>query len=155
MLVKRGPWLTYVCLWVWSYRHMKPTKIAIFMGATWGPPGFCQPQVGPMLAPLTDTVSAICIQLLCPSLCEILPVSVCWWVCSSRPWWRHQMETFSRYWPFVRGIHRSPVNSLHKGQWRGALVFSFMCARISGSVNNRDAGDLRCHGAHYDVIAMH
>ena len=25
-------------------------------------------------------------------------------------WWRHQMETFSRYWPFVRGIHRSPVN---------------------------------------------
>ena len=33
-------------------------------------------------------------------------------------------EHFSRYWPFVRGIHRSPVNSPHKGQWRGALVFS-------------------------------
>ena len=32
--------------------------------------------------------------------------------------WKH----FSRYWPFVRGIHRSPVNSLHKGQWRGALM---------------------------------
>ena len=29
--------------------------------------------------------------------------------------WKH----FPRYWPFVRGIHRSPVNSLHKGQWRG------------------------------------
>ena len=28
-------------------------------------------------------------------------------------WWRHQMETFPRYWSFVRGIHRSPVNSLH------------------------------------------
>ena len=37
-------------------------------------------------------------------------------------WWRHQMETFSAlYWPFVLGIHRSPVNSPHKGQWRGAF----------------------------------
>ena len=22
------------------------------------------------------------------------------------PWWRHEMEIFPRYWPFVRGIHR-------------------------------------------------
>ena len=27
-----------------------------------------------------------------------------------------------RYWPYVRGIHRSPVNSPHKGQWHGALM---------------------------------
>ena len=33
---------------------------------------------------------------------------------------------FPRYWPFVRGIHRSPVNSPHKGQWRGALNFSLI-----------------------------
>ena len=33
-------------------------------------------------------------------------------------------KPFPRYWPFVRGIQRSPVNSPHKGQWRGALVFS-------------------------------
>ena len=26
--------------------------------------------------------------------------------------WKH----FPRYWPFLRGIHRSPVNSPHKGQ---------------------------------------
>ena len=25
-------------------------------------------------------------------------------------------KNFPRYWPFVRGIHRSQVNSLHKGQ---------------------------------------
>ena len=31
-------------------------------------------------------------------------------------WWRHQMETFPRYWTFVWGIHRSPVNSPHKAQ---------------------------------------
>ena len=47
-------------------------------------------------------------------------------------WWRHQMETFSpRYWPFVRGIRRSQVNSLHKGQWRGALKFSLNCVWIN------------------------
>ena len=28
-------------------------------------------------------------------------------------------------WPFVRGIHRSPVNSLHRGQWRAALRVFF------------------------------
>ena len=64
--------------------------------------------------------------------------------------WKH----FPRYWPFVREIHRSPVNSPHKGQWRGALMFTLICARINGWVNNREAGDLRRYRAHYDVIVM-
>ena len=38
--------------------------------------------------------------------------------------WKH----FPRYWPLVRGIHRWPVNSPHKGQWRRALMFSLICA---------------------------
>ena len=54
------------------------------------------------------------------------------------------------YWPFVWGIHRSPVNSPHKGQWRGALMFSLICSRINGWVNNREVSDLRRHRAHYD-----
>ena len=58
-------------------------------------------------------------------------------------WWRHQIETFSALLAFVRGIHRSPVNSPHKGQWRGALMFSLICVWINGWVNNRVAGDLR------------
>ena len=64
--------------------------------------------------------------------------------------WKH----FPRYWPFVRRIHRSPVNSPHKGQWRGALMFSLICTRINDWVNNREAGDLRRHQAHCDVIVM-
>ena len=64
--------------------------------------------------------------------------------------WKH----FPRYWPFVRVIHRWPVNSPHKGQWRGALMFSLMCAWINASVNNREAGDWKRHRAHYDVIVM-
>ena len=44
--------------------------------------------------------------------------------------------------------------SLHKGQWRGALMFSFICAWINDWVNNREAGDLRRHHGHYDVNVM-
>ena len=75
-------------------------------------------------------------------------------ICLNSTWWRHQMEHFLRYWPFVRGIHRSPVNSPHKGQWRGTLIFSLICVWINSCVNNREAGDLRCHCAHFDVIVI-
>ena len=64
--------------------------------------------------------------------------------------WKH----FSRYWLFVREIHRSPVNSPHKGQRRGVLVFSLISAWINTWVINREAGDLRRHLAHYDVTVM-
>ena len=64
--------------------------------------------------------------------------------------WKH----FPRYWPFVRGIHRSPVNSPHKGQWRGNLMFPLICTWTNGWLNNREAGDLRRHHAHYDVTVM-
>ena len=64
--------------------------------------------------------------------------------------WKH----FPRHWPFVWGIHRSPVNSPHKGQWRGALMFSLICVSIKGWVNNCEAGDLRRHHAHYDFTVM-
>ena len=64
--------------------------------------------------------------------------------------WKH----FPRYWPFVREIRRPPANFPHKGQWRGVLMFSLICAWINGWVNNREAGDLRHHRAHYDVTLM-
>ena len=46
-------------------------------------------------------------------------------------WWCHQMETFS-----------------------ALLMFSLICARINGSVNNREASDLRRHRGHYDGNVM-
>ena len=65
-------------------------------------------------------------------------------------WALHMMTSsngniFPRYWSFVRGIHRSPVDSPHKGQSRVALIFSFMCAGKYGWANSRNAGDLRRH----------
>ena len=64
--------------------------------------------------------------------------------------WKH----FPRNWPFVRGIHRSPVNSPHKGQWHAALMLTLICLWLNDWVNNREAGDLRRYRAHYDVIVM-
>ena len=64
--------------------------------------------------------------------------------------WKH----FQCYWPFVQGIQRSPLKSLHKGQWYWALVFSLICTWINDWVNNREFGDLRHHWAHYDVTVM-
>ena len=58
---------------------------------------------------------------------------------------------FPRYWPFARGIHRPPVNSPHKGQWSGALMFLLICVWIPVWANNRKAGDLGRHRAHTDV----
>ena len=52
----------------------------------------------------------------------------------------------------------SPVTGefpAHKGQWRGALMFSLICAWINDWVNNREAGDLRRHRTHCDVIVMY
>ena len=66
-----------------------------------------------------------------------------------------KLKHFPRYWPFARGIHRSPVNSPHNDQWRGALVFSLICVWIKGWENNHDASDWRRYRTHYDVIVMY
>ena len=42
----------------------------------------------------------------------------------------------------------------NKTWWRGALMFSLICARINGWVNNGEAGNSRRHRAHYDVMVM-
>ena len=81
------------------------------------------------------------------------PIKCVWKTCNTHDdviKWKH----FPRYWPLVRWIHRSLVNSPHKGQWRGALMFSLICVWINGWVNNREAGDLRRYRAHYNVTVM-
>ena len=72
------------------------------------------------------------------------------WEHDNRIKWKH----FPRYWPFVRGIHQSPVNFPHKGQWCGALIFPLIYVWTNSWVNNRDGGDFRRRHAHYDVTVM-
>ena len=58
---------------------------------------------------------------------------------------KYECEAFPRYWPYVRGMHPSPMDSSHKGQWRKTFLFSSNCSCENGWANNRDAGDLRRH----------
>ena len=86
-----------------------------------------------------------------PSICCQSSTSVREMVCNYDVIkWEH----FPRYWPFVRSIHRWPVDSLHKYQWRGALMVSLICAWRNVWANNRGASDLRRHLAHYDITVM-
>ena len=89
-------------------------------------------------------------------------MATCWFLCY---WWVCVLmglrlndvikwKYFPRYWPFVRGIHRSPVNSPHKTPATRSFDVLLICAWINGWVNNGEAGDLRCHRAHYDVTVM-
>ena len=64
------------------------------------------------------------------------------------------METFSALLALCAGNPPITGEFPHKGQWRGALMFSLICAWINGLVNNREDGDFRHHRAHYDVIVM-
>ena len=75
-------------------------------------------------------------------LSAVSPVLMHWRYCSHFEEWKH----FTRYWPFVREIHWSLVNSPHKGQWRGALMFTLMLANTKCLTNSWIDSDLRCYG---------
>ena len=72
----------------------------------------------------------------------------------SQAWWRHQIETFSALLDICAG--NSPVTVEFPSQRPVTRNFdiSLIYAWINGWVNNREAGDLRRHGVHYDVIVM-
>ena len=70
--------------------------------------------------------------------------SIVSWVYCVITLWRYQMETFSA----------SPVDYPHSDQWRGALLFSLICAGPNNWANNRYACDLRRHGVNNDVTVM-
>ena len=64
------------------------------------------------------------------------------------------MGTFSLLLAICVGNSPVPSEFPYKGQWCWALMFSLICAWINGWVNNGEAGDLRRHRAHYDIIVM-
>ena len=66
-----------------------------------------------------------------------------------------QWKRFSPYRPFVRGIHRPPVDSPYKGSVTRTLTFSLMLAWTNSWINRRVVGDFGCHDAHCDVIVMY
>ena len=106
---------------------------ARFMGPTWGPSGADRVHFFTMIT--TGVVDCIVNTILWHD--DVIK-------------WKH----FPCCWPFVIGIHLSPVDYPHKGQWHGALMFSLISAWTNGWANNRDTDDLRRHRAHDDVTVM-
>ena len=80
------------------------------------------------------------------SCCHWLHKALVWNTCSS-------YEIRTKFWCNTL-VWNSPVNSPHKGQWRGALMLFLIWAWINGWLNDREADDLRRHCVHYDIIVM-
>ena len=57
-------------------------------------------------------------------------------------------KLFRRYWPFVLGIYRSPVNSPHKGPVKRTLMFLWLGVHMNCLTNSRMTGELRLHDVH-------
>ena len=95
----------------------------------------------------------------CLNECSLVTKSVLWHSLennfnrssTSSSWWRHQKETFSAL-TFCAG--NSPITGEVSAQRPVTRRFDVFCTWINGWVNNREAGDLRRHRAHYDVILM-
>ena len=67
--------------------------------------------------------------------------------------WCHQMETFSTLLTICAS--NSPVTGEFPAQRPVTRSFDvFFDLRLNGWVNNRKAGDLKCHRTHYDVTVM-
>ena len=69
-----------------------------------------------------------------------------------RSWWRHQMETFSALLAICAG--NSPVTGEFPAQRPMTRSFDVFFDVRPNEVNNREAGGLRRHRAHYNVTVM-
>ena len=139
--------------WAVPHEYLKRATVWFPMNTCnyWSEPSLTEGPAQHMMMYIVYSMVLLGFRLLCGYITFISEtMGIIYWYHDDVMKWKH----FPRYWPFVQGIHRSPVNSPHKGQWRGALMFSFICVWINSWVNNREAGDWRRYRAHYDVIVM-
>ena len=94
-----------------------------------------------------NTANCICCNSVRTCLCSSLFTII--------SWWHHKMETFSALLAICVG--NSPVTGEFPTQRpvRRSFDVSFDLHLKKGWVNNREAGDLRCHHAHYDITVMY
>ena len=73
---------------------------------------------------------------------------------STGTWWVIKWKRFPRYWPFVRGIHRSPVNSPHTKASDAEFDVSFDL-HLNKRLNKQSWGWwFETSSAHCDVIVL-
>ena len=114
------------------------------------------PFVTEMCTRVHISVTKWCIVGFCLMHCGICEIGLLkrHWMNGNFTWWRHQIKTFSALLALCAG--NSPVTGEFPAQRPVTRSFdvSLICVRINAWVNNREAGDLRRHRAHYDVIVM-
>ena len=93
----------------------------------------------------TSIISSIVICTgLRPSVRDFVSTYRCMGICLIS-WRRLEMKTVPHYWPFLKGIHRSPVESLHNRPLMRTLIF--LAASLSCWADSRVAGGLRHNDA--------
>ena len=129
--------------WVCSLCSMKAPQIATFMGPTWGPPGSCRPQMGPMVAPwilLSGLFAFNHIKISTSSLLisDILPTvkpSANYYKHNTNPWYELKTKRypiFSHVGPHVWSIYLE--NELHIIY--NKFIFVWQIALVSRSKGN-------------------
>ena len=92
----------------------------------------------------------------CSSITNWYECCIWWLEYVLTSWWRHQMETFSAILALCAG--NSPVTGEFPSQrpvtQSSDIFFGLLYAETNGWINNRDAGGLRRHCAHYDATIM-
>ena len=137
---KRGPWSCFDRLSLAIYQHW-----FVSWPGNWNLITTFESRWGQIKFPSNFDCDGKAVREMGPSWVSLFQKGL-WWVYSQNLLKIHNTHDdvikwshFPRCRPFMRGIHWSPVNSPHKGQWRGALIFSLISAWINGWVNNRDA----------------
>ena len=136
------------------------------MGPTWSPPGSCRPRWVPCCPHEPCYQGFKTDMIYCYSNLEPWLLGTKQHIFGCHPH-TYSLQTLylshddidkskhiPRYLSFVRGIHRSPANSPHKGQWYGAFTIFLVCSWRNGWDKNRDASDFRRHNARYDVSVI-
>ena len=131
----------YQITWTWLLVQINNKESISFTGPLWGEsasnwwipltkghlcgtPFLCNYFIVLIWMPNISTISEVKYVLLCNKFCGIIELHV-------KNLLHDDVIKILLYWPFVQGIHWSPVNHSHKGQWRGALMFSLICGRLA------------------------
>ena len=162
-------WLTAYTKWSLStvnwYNGFPDSKVHVaHMGPTW----VLSAPDGPHVGPINLAIRLVCFSGVFPYVL-VYSIDYHWFLsCTAVLLWHGLLPVkFSQYkmtssngnifcltGPLWGESTQSLVNSPHKGQRRGAWIFSFICTWTNRWGSNRDAGDLRCCHAHYDITAM-
>ena len=129
------------------------------MEPTWGPPGSCRPQMGPMLTPWIllsgkplkagEIETKACLRWCAANVLAPIGMNLK----------RHMMTSSNRNifrltGPLCGEFTGHRWICLTRGSDAELWCFLWFAPWINGRINNREAGNLRRHHAHYDVIAM-